>query len=78
MTQLNLLGLIDMEENTFNSIYKDMDLSLITIENEVLSEKIDLYFLLLDNIRQHAYSGSNRQVLKLLVISQQIRKKLFS
>ena len=77
MNSINLLSLIDKEEKKFNSLYTDLDLSYVTIENTVLAEKIDYYYLFLDNIRQHAYKGSNRRVLKLLLISKLIKKKIF-
>lgn len=78
MEGIKLLQLIDKEEKSFNSSYTDKKLSFITIEKNVLAEKTDNYCQLLDNIRQHAYKGSNKRVLKLLLIAKVIRKKQFN
>jgi hypothetical protein len=78
MAKINLLPLIDREEKAFNSFYTDLEVSYITIEKNQLAEKTDNYYQFLDNIRQLAYKGSNKRVLKLLLIAKVIRKKQFN
>jgi hypothetical protein len=75
MTKINLLRLIDKEEKDFNSCYTDLEMSYLSKEEKNTADKIDTYYHLLDNIRQHAYKDSNRRVLKLLLLSKIIKRK---